>query len=166
MISSIKKKISLIILMAYLIPDVILGYCEDFVHFLIPRCFRRKKTITGQTVLITGAGSGVGRQLAIEFSKHSVCLVMLDVNRSSLILTEKLLNPGSRTFIYDCDVSDRERVYQVARDIKEQVGKVDILVNNEGIVSGKGLLEIPDEKIEKTMQVNSLSHFWVSFSCS
>ncbi|XP_055942584.1 short-chain dehydrogenase/reductase family 16C member 6-like isoform X2 [Argiope bruennichi] len=153
--------ISVIFLIFTLIPDFLLGCLEELVHFLTPSWFRRKKSVSGQNVLITGAGSGLGRQMAIEFSKHSVCLIMIDVNRSSLINTEKLLDRSSRTFIYECDVSDRERVYQVARIIREEVGKVDILVNNAAIVSGKRFLEISDDKIEKTMKVNSLAHLWM-----
>lgn len=115
-------------------------------------------------MLITGAGSGVGRALAIEFSKYSVCLVLVDVNRPSLLVTEKLLYPGHSTvFLYDCDVSDHERVYEMARKVKKDIGRdVDILVNNAGIVYGQDLLDLSEEKIEKTMGVNALAHFWVS----
>lgn len=140
---------------------MIFGYIKFFILFLIPRRFKPKKNISGQTVLITGAGSGMGRQLAIEFSKHSVCLVLLDLNRSSMFDTEKLLDRSSRTFVYDCDVSDRQKVYEVAKVIAEEVGKVDILVNNAGIVYGKSFLDTPDEEIQKTVEVNMLAHFWV-----
>ena len=45
----------------------------------------------------------------------------------------------------------------------EDVGEIDILVNNAGIVTGKPFLESEDSSIRKTMQVNSMAHFWVSF---
>lgn len=127
-----------------------------------PRVLRRKKNIKGQRVLITGAGSGVGRELAIEFSKHGVCLILVDINRQSLLQTEKLLDRCSPVFIYDCDVSDYKKVYEMAKTVQKDAGDVDILVNNAGIVSGKFLWDLPEEKIVKTMEVNALAHFWVS----
>ncbi|CAL1279356.1 unnamed protein product [Larinioides sclopetarius] len=141
------------------------GYIVGFIKFLIPDRFlcKRRKDISGQIVLVTGAGSGLGRLLAIEFSELDAIVVLVDINKNGMNETKSLMNSlaSSRTFIYHCDISDRDRVYQVARDIKEQVGKVDILVNNAGNVSGKRFLEIPDEEIEKTVHVNALSHFWM-----
>lgn len=46
--------------------------------------------------------------------------------------------------------------------MKRDVGDVTILVNNAGVVSGKKLMDTPDEKVEMTFQVNTLAHFWVS----
>ncbi|GIY49728.1 hypothetical protein CDAR_551071 [Caerostris darwini] len=155
------KELSVVYVMAGLIPEFLLGLLEGIRYYLTPKRFRHRKDISGHTVLITGAGSGIGRRMAIEFSKHKVCLVMLDLNRKSLLDTEKLLDPGTSTFIYECDVSDRSRVYELAGTIREEVGKIDILVNNAGVVCGKGLLHIPDEMIEKTVQVNSLAHIWM-----
>ncbi|GIY97948.1 hypothetical protein CEXT_501861 [Caerostris extrusa] len=154
------KELSVVYVMVGLIPEFLLGLLEGIRYYLTPKRFRHRKDISGQTVLITGAGSGIGRRMAIEFSKHKVCLVMLDLNRKSLLDTEKLLDPGTSTFIYECDVSDRSRVYELAGIIRDEVGKIDILVNNAGVVCGKGLLHIPDEMIEKTVQVNSLAHIW------
>lgn len=45
--------------------------------------------------------------------------------------------------------------------IKKDVGKVDILINNAGIVSGKKLLSCPDGLMQKTVEVNTMAHFWV-----
>jgi len=45
--------------------------------------------------------------------------------------------------------------------VKNDVGDIDILINNAGIVSGKKILQCPDALIEKTMQVNVIAHFWV-----
>jgi all-trans-retinol dehydrogenase (NAD+) len=59
-----------------------------------------------------------------------------------------------------CDVTDREAVYRQAAAVQAELGPVDILVNNAGVVSGATFLETPDEKIVKTMQVNTFSLFW------
>lgn len=58
------------------------------------------------------------------------------------------------------DISDREAVYKAAAQLQEDVGPVDILINNAGIVCCKPLLELPDKMIEKTYAVNILSHYW------
>lgn len=135
---------------------------QSFFLLLIPRRFRRKKAITGQKVLITGAGNGLGRQLAIKFSKHSTCLILLDIDKKALEETAKIVDSSSRVFIYECDITNRKTVYAVADKIKDDVGDVDILINNAGVVCGKSLIDLPDEKIVKTMEVNAISHFWVS----
>ncbi len=53
-------------------------------------------------------------------------------------------------------------MFRLAELVKQEVGNVDILINNAGIVTGKRFLDCPDELIEKTMQVNAMAHFWVS----
>ena len=54
------------------------------------------------------------------------------------------------------DVTNRALVYDVAK----QVGDIDILINNAGIVTGKTILDCPDHMMEKTVQVNTIAHFW------
>lgn len=69
-----------------------------------------------------------------------------------------------RVYTYVCDVSKRESVYATAEQVRREVGDVTFLVNNAGVVSGRHLLECPDELIERTMMVNCHAHFWVSRS--
>ncbi|KAK6626447.1 hypothetical protein RUM44_008920 [Polyplax serrata] len=69
---------------------------------------------------------------------------------------------GGRAYGYVCDITNREMVYKMARIIEKEVGMVSILVNNAGIVSGKPLLETPDHLIQKTFDVNVISHFWTT----
>lgn len=135
---------------------------ESVFLLLTPRKLRRRKNLAGEKVLITGAGSGLGRQIAIQFSKHSTCLALLDINKEALKETAELIDSCSRVFTYQCDVTNRKLVYGVAEKIKDDIGDVDILVNNAGVVCGKSLIDLPDEEIMKTMEVNVISHFWVS----
>lgn len=73
---------------------------------------------------------------------------------------------GGVAFSYVCNVIDRETVYSTAERVRKEVGKVSIVVNNAGIVTGKRFLDIPDENIQRTFDVNVLAHFWVSKCCA
>lgn len=64
---------------------------------------------------------------------------------------------------YVVDISDKENVYEAARKLKNDIGAVDILINNAGIVCCRTFLDIPDKVIENTYAVNILSHYWVVF---
>ena len=67
-----------------------------------------------------------------------------------------------KSYAYTVDLSNRDQIYECARRVKEDVGNVDILINNAGIVSGKNLFDCPDEMLERIMAVNSHSLFFVS----
>jgi all-trans-retinol dehydrogenase (NAD+) len=116
--------------------------------------------LEGSQVLVTGAASGLGKRLALGAARRKATLVLWDLNREGL---EKVAGDveglGSRAQCEVVDVSKRDRVYQAARQLQ---GPVDVLVNNAGVVSGKSLLEIPDEMIEKTFAVNTLPLFWTA----
>ncbi|KAK1173788.1 epidermal retinol dehydrogenase 2 isoform X2 [Acipenser oxyrinchus oxyrinchus] len=132
---------------------------EAFVKLFIPA---RRKNVTGEIVLITGAGSGIGRLMALEFSKLGVTLVLWDINQEGSKETARLAKEqgASRVHCYVCDCSNKTEVYRVADQVKREVGDVSILINNAGIVSGKKFMESPDSLVEKTVEVNTMAHFW------
>jgi all-trans-retinol dehydrogenase (NAD+) len=67
-----------------------------------------------------------------------------------------------RADAYGCDVGDREQVTAVAERVRAAAGAVDVLVNNAGVVSGRRLLDLSDEQIERTLSVNTLALFWAT----
>lgn len=79
-------------------------------------------------------------------------------------MKSKIEEEGHKAFTYTVDVTQREAVYKYADILKADLGPVDILINNAGIVCGQTLLEIPDYMIEKTYKVNILAHYWVTTS--
>lgn len=162
---SVRSIMNTLVMVVSLVSLFIYHVLHNVFRFLMPKSLRKKKDISRQKVLITGAGNGLGRQLALQFSELSTCLVLLDIDEEALRQTARLIvrNSGSRVLIYKCDVSDRKMVYAVAKKIKDDVGDIDILVNNAGVVCGKSLIDLPDEKIQKTLEVNAIAHFWVSF---
>lgn len=117
----------------------------------------RPRNVKGQVVLITGGGSGIGRLMALRFAKKGCKVVLWDVNEKGMEAVQKeVVAAGGQCATYTLDVTDRTKVYNTAK----AVGNVDILINNAGIVTGKSILECPDELMEKTVQVNTISHFW------
>ncbi|XP_064409747.1 epidermal retinol dehydrogenase 2-like [Latimeria chalumnae] len=134
---------------------------EAFVLLFIPV---RKKNVTGEIILITGAGSGIGRLIAVEFGRLGAMLVLWDINQDGNLETARLAkqNGAVQVHTYLCDCSKRTEIYRVADQVKKEVGDVSILVNNAGIVTGKKFIDAADNLIEKTMEVNVMAHFWTS----
>lgn len=122
--------------------------------------------IKNQNILITGGASGIGKLMALEMAKKGAKnIVIWDVNEENLNLLKKewekdpKLN-STKLIIQQCDLTKKENIYELAQKIIHDLGSIDILVNNAGIVSGKSFLEITDEQIIRTFQVNVLAHFW------
>ncbi|XP_042230887.1 epidermal retinol dehydrogenase 2-like [Homarus americanus] len=139
-------------------------YCmvETLVLTLIPRSYRRKD-IRGNVTLVTGGGSGIGRLMCIKLAARGAIVVTWDVNEEGNLETvRQVVAAGGQCRAYTVDLCNRHAIYAAATKLKQEVGKVDILVNNAGIVTGKKLLDSPDESIIKTFEVNILSHFWTT----
>ncbi|XP_072028646.1 epidermal retinol dehydrogenase 2-like isoform X1 [Amphiura filiformis] len=134
---------------------------EGLIWALIPYKFLKHKDVGGEVVLITGAGSGLGRMMALRFASLGSTLVLWDVNKTGNDETLKQIEAlGGQAYAYVCNCSDNEEVYKVAAQVKEDVGDVTILINNAGVVAGKQLIDAPDNLIKRTMDVNVTAHFW------
>jgi all-trans-retinol dehydrogenase (NAD+) len=159
------------LIMAYLIFEV-LGFIftlmfqilTAFAMWFVPA---RKKDVRDEIVLITGAGSGIGRLMAFRFaSLIGSIVVCVDINKQANEATvNEIQSKDQKAFSFTCDCSSKDDIYKIANEIKANVGDVTILINNAGIVSGKKYLQISDEMIEKTFAVNTLAHFWVRVIC-
>ena len=79
----------------------------------------RRKNVTGEVVLITGAGSGIGRLIAVEFAKLGASLVLWDINEEGNRETARLAKEkgAAKVQAYPCDCSDRAVVYRVADQV-------------------------------------------------
>jgi all-trans-retinol dehydrogenase (NAD+) len=117
--------------------------------------------IQDKLILITGGANGIGRLMSMDFAGRGARVVVWDLDGDSLKAIEEE-SRGKGFFVKGmiCDVSDRAAVYRQAEMLERELGPVDILVNNAGVVSGTTLLNTPDEKIIRTMNVNTLASFW------
>lgn len=139
-------------------------WIKGMVLFFVPRSLRFK-SVKDELVLITGGGSGLGRELATRFAKLGAHVVVWDINKAGLDETIRLVkeaNPAVKAKSYVCDITDKEKVYELAEKMNREVGSITILVNNAGVVNGKTLMNLSDEKIIQTFMVNAISHFWIT----
>ncbi|NXB03913.1 RDHE2 dehydrogenase, partial [Cnemophilus loriae] len=122
----------------------------------------RKKYFAGEIVLITGSANGIGRQVALKLAPLGVTLVLWDIDDEGNKETSRLAqqNGASRVFVYHCDCSSREDVYEQADKVKKEVGDVTILINNAGIRIGKKFFELTDEDFENSFRINFFSQVW------
>jgi len=121
----------------------------------------RRKDVRDKVILITGGASGLGRQMALKFARLGAKIILWDINEDGLKkVEEEILKENGDVFVDVVDLSKREMIYKGAEVVIEKFKKVDILINNAGIVSGKSILEVKDGLAELTMNVNTIAHFW------
>src|SRR4051794_28399362 len=96
--------------------------------------------LTSHLAVITGAGSGIGRAIAIGYAREGARVVALDVNSASAKQTAKLVSDaGGTADSFALDVSDRAACTAMAKQIERSIGPVSILVNNAGIARRNGM---------------------------
>lgn len=115
------------------------------------------KSFQDKVAAITGAGSGMGRELAIELARQGCHLALSDVNEQGLAQTVALLKAYPvRVTSTRLDVSQREAVYAWADAVVREHGKVNLIFNNAGVALGSTLEGVAYEDFEWIMNIN----FW------
>lgn len=111
--------------------------------------------LRGKTAIVTGGAMGIGFATAKLLVKEGCIVTIWDINQSELEKAKSELERfGGKVIVYHCDVTDKTRVYELAKQAESDMGTIDILINNAGYVKGGELLDQPDEVWEKTIQIN------------
>ena len=110
--------------------------------------------LDGKSAIITGAGSGIGRAIALRFARSGACVYLVDVQLAQAEATAKeITSQGGQAHAYECDVSDHQQVKTVfARIVAEQ--RIHILVNNAGISHIGTLESTPEADFDRVFRVN------------
>lgn len=114
--------------------------------------------IKGKKVLVTGGANGIGKLLGEKCLREGASeLVIWDINQKNLEATsQELSEKGYTVHPYVVDVSDLDDITRAATLTLSEVGRIDILFNNAGIVVGKEFHEHTHKEIEKTIRINVL----------
>ncbi len=120
-------------------------------------------SLDGKTALVTGAGSGLGRQFARTLAEAGATVVLAARRRGKLEETAKSINDqGGKTICIDLDVTDSASVRDCFVQIESSVGSVDILVNNAGIARQELLVDISEDDWDAVIDTNLKGVFLVA----
>lgn len=116
------------------------------------------QTLNEKVVLITGASSGLGEQVAYEAASRGAVVIVTARREARLIAVREKCKQlsGTHAFSHVLDVGDRLQVSEVLREIIDQVGDVDVLVNNAGFGLFEQALDTPQSVTEEMFSVNVL----------
>jgi 3-oxoacyl-[acyl-carrier protein] reductase len=108
--------------------------------------------------VITGAGSGIGRAIAIGFAREGAQVVLLDLNEAAAAEgAQEIRRSGGQAESFALDVAKREDCVAVAKRIAEQIGEVSILVNNAGIARRNGMLGAAEAVIKDWEEIIAIN---------
>lgn len=106
-------------------------------------------------IMITGAGSGLGREIALRWAREGWRLALADINEAGLRETLALARAvGGEGFVQRCDVRDYSQLTALAQACTEQFGGIDVVVNNAGVASGGFFAELSLEDWDWQIAVN------------
>ncbi|MEW8972025.1 3-ketoacyl-ACP reductase [Mesobacillus jeotgali] len=121
------------------------------------------ESLKGKTALITGAGRGIGRAAAIALAKEGVNIGMIGLTLSNLEkVTAEIEEYGVNVSGAVANVADMESVQHAVQHVTEELGPIDILINNAGIAKFGGFLDLEPQEWEKIIQVNLMGTYYVT----
>lgn len=116
--------------------------------------------LAGRVALVTGAGRGIGRELALRLADEGVTTVALDVDAADLAALEEDLSGRGGTFrAMECDVTDAASVGSAIAATEAAFGRVDILINNAGVAMGGPIESLSEETWRRCHDINLTGTF-------
>ncbi|KAL7744716.1 hypothetical protein ACLKA6_017210 [Drosophila palustris] len=123
---------------------------------------RPETNVAGKFVLITGAGHGMGKEMALQYAKLGAKVICWDVNEQTNSQTVKEIKQGGGSaFGYVCNVVRREDIMELAAKMRKDHGFIEVVVNNAGIMPCHPLLEHTEQETRLMYDINVLAHYWM-----
>ncbi|MFT4027556.1 MAG: SDR family oxidoreductase, partial [Novosphingobium sp.] len=121
------------------------------------------RSLNGKVAVITGAGSGMGRSMALRLAEDNAKIAIWDINGEGAEETAKLVRDAGGTAIaITADCSEAAQIKAAAAQTRKELGKVTILINNAGIAPFDDFLSIDQALFEKVLKINLTGPFLVT----
>jgi len=119
------------------------------------------KLLEGKTVIITGASRGIGKGIAEVFAKQgaNIAFTYRSSDEKAKALEDELSANGCKVKGYKSDASNFDAAQQLAADVLEEFGSIDVLVNNAGITKDGLLMRMSEDDFDRVMDINMKSVF-------
>ncbi len=118
--------------------------------------------LRGRISIVTGAGSGLGRSIAVGLAREGASVALCDIDTESARHTSALIKeqlPEIETMVRACDVTDEDNVNKTFETLLKKFGRLDILVNAAGLAPAGALVDIPVDKWRSALEVNLTGYF-------
>ncbi|OQY23575.1 MAG: short-chain dehydrogenase [Chloroflexi bacterium] len=120
-------------------------------------------SLKDERALITGGASGIGRATALLFAREGAVVAVADLDEAGAqAVAREIADDGGRAIAVRCDVSQTADCQRAVQQTVEELGGLDILFNNAGIIRRADVLETTEEEWERVMAVNAKSVFLMS----
>ena len=110
--------------------------------------------LEGQTALITGAGRGIGKTIALKLAECGADIVLADMNPEVAEVLLEVESLGRKCLTFEADVTDFNAIEAMVKKIIEELGSIHILVNNAGITQDNLFMRMKPEQWAKVIDVN------------
>lgn len=119
--------------------------------------------IQGRVAIVTGSGRGIGAAIVKRLGAHGAKAVVCDIDGSTAEQTAaEIRNGGGEAIALQADVTSGEQVQSLVQQVVDRFGRLDILVNNVGIIRDNYLTKMPEEDWDLVLKVNLKSYFLCS----
>jgi meso-butanediol dehydrogenase/(S,S)-butanediol dehydrogenase/diacetyl reductase len=118
-------------------------------------------SIEGRVALVTGAGQGIGRAIALRLARDGGDIAIADLNEEKMkAVAGEVAALGRKATTFKADVTDRESVFAAVDHAEKALGGFDIMVNNAGIAQVQPLLSATAREVEQILKVNVQGVLW------
>ena len=118
-------------------------------------------SLQGKVALVTGAGQGIGRAIALRLAKDGADIAIVDLNEEKMLAVSLEVDAlGRKSTTFKADVSDRKQVYAAIEHAEKALGGFDIMVNNAGIAQVQAIADITQEEMDKIQKINVDGTLW------
>lgn len=118
-------------------------------------------SIDGKVVLVTGAGQGIGRAIALRLARDGADIALVDIkDEKTNAVADEVRKIGRKATTFKADVTKRDQVYAAVNHAEKELGGFDVIVNNAGIAQVQPLADVTPEEVEKILKVNVEGVLW------